>query len=447
MPLSKISQNCLWEWVHFISQNDDEPKNKESQLSEQNEFARLRDILNTAKSECENMQLHKSVQPSHPTSKGSHSRTSSRERERTRARDDDPYKSTTRSIDKYNSSGHDIKDLYERINPYDTTGKPESRVEDKPWIKRNDTTRAAEKGPEPLAISTPRNAKSAEQSLYRTPKGASIVSHQASAAGTDDNKPASLVGSSVSMVAPNQHLAMATKGVANISGRSTYENPGNLRLSNPQEIPSKGNGYSTRKMTVDHRLQAEHNRLRTTSKDAGSTVSKTKEIVEIKNRNSTELDPSKCFKPINPDDEVLNTESSGLRKHQATSSYKSYLTGSAATSLTSSHKYYPLSTTSRTYDKPYKSKYETSSYKSRYTQDARLMSDDYRNVSADSAYGSPSRSFSKMSSVTSYKGSYHKDYGLPSITSSQARYTTKPESKDSLTKVPPLFTSRHLVTA
>lgn len=288
-----------------------------------------------------------------------------------------------------------------------------------------------DKGTEPLAISTPRKAKSAVHNSRYTSYPFSQGPFSTS------EKPDRITDSSVTFatkeLVSSQPRAVGSRITDSDCELSIYQSPGNLRYSSLQQDKSL----------------PDQSKLPTTSvSSAIGAVSRTKEIVKINNRNSNELDPSKCFKPIDPNDEMISADSSTLPKPKPLSTYRSssYLTNSKPAPITATHRYYPASTAStKSYDRPYRSTYESSTYKPRYGQ-----MEDYKNVSADSAYGSPSRSLSKAPSVTSYTSPYHhRDSVLPSMLSSRTQYSTAAnhEAKDSLTKVPPLFTSQHLITA
>ena len=293
--------------------------------------------------------------------------------------------------------------------------------------------------PAPLAISTPRNAKSAEYNSR-------IHSHHKESLQSQREKTSRMA--SVEEI-QSRYSAAPVRSTEKDSMQRKQRDVGNLRSSNLQESRQKDTAYSSRSVRIDPRPPMEYSRPSLTSiSTAAPIVSKTKEVVEIKNRNSAEIDPSKSFKPINPDEEITNKTETSTSRYQPSYTSTSYAASKPYTF--SSHKYYPLSTTESTYSRPYRSKYEPSIYKSKHSlSDTKSIGDDYKNISADSAYGSPSRSFSKAPSVASYTSSYHKDYGLPSLlsTTTATRYPAADDSKESLTKVPPLFRSQHLITA
>ncbi|XP_067941301.1 uncharacterized protein [Watersipora subatra] len=273
---------------------------------------------------------------------------------------------------------------------------------------------ASQEEREPLAISTPRKVNPAEyKSLLhsgaygmRTQRSVGKYLEPLAKISTTTS------GASLSMTVPTPTLYgnMATRSEQREhSGKSMLVS----RLSNSSDattLNSKSFNINSKQPLQSQEERSVHS----------NTMSKTKEVVEIKDQNSAEIDPSKSFKPINPDDDTVpqscgSTLASGKPLH-----------------VTSTQRYYSSNSISSRYDMPFRSKYDVYSHRSKYHTD-KSPGEDYKNTSTDSAYGSPSRSFSKAPSVASYTSSYHKSHTLPSLYTNKSSSSIEP--RDSLTKL------------
>lgn len=347
---------------------------------------------------------------------------------------------------------------------------PEKPKQDRPWNRYrvlNDVPRPSE----PLANSTPRASKSAD-ALHYQPRHPESTRLSSSAERLTNYRTSSYGLSKLSVPEEKSGHQSFT--------RTKYDSPGNLKPSHMREstTPTKSANDIKRPVTV-----------------ITPPNSKTKEVVELKHRSSAELDPSKIFKPINPDND--NTTSNHVSSKSSTqhtksvpyepiSSYKpSFLSPDYRAPYSSSaykSSYQPsyqsksshshskpsyessqprakptYESSMSTYSRPYQSKHEPSStYRSKYdpAPSSYKSSYDYKNTSVDSAYGSPSRSYtSKQPSLSSYSSSYRHD-PLPSLSSKHHKYSgsgsmSSSRGNDALVKVPPLFTAQtaHLLTA
>lgn len=404
--------------------------------------------MTTAKTECESLTLHKTPR----------SRTNTAEKEYSIADSSKSLNSTRQSL----VNVRDLKDQYERLSPDYTAPKPSAvtakppRTPEKPNYERpwnryrvlNDVGKSTE----PLANSTPRASMSAD-TLHYQPR------HESTRLSTSADSRISGFKTSSHMPSMLSSTILNEKAKLLPLPRTKYDSPGNTK-SHENEPSEKHSSNNTRPVTVITPPQ-----------------SKTKEVIELKHRNSTELDPSKSFKPINPDNGVesktskTSSLSTSTAPYQPISSYKpSFLSPDYRSSYSSSAykssyqpssyqpNYQPRGKTSydstkpTSHERPYHSKYEPS-YRSKY--DSYKSSYDYKDTSVDSAYGSPSRSYtSKQPSLSSYSTSYRRD-PLMSLSTLHNKYSGSSMSNvgsranDSLNKVPPLFTAQtaHLITA
>ena len=447
--------NILLLWICFVFLKEEEKEQGfKIRFTQRDEFARLRDILTTAKSECENLTLHKTPR----------SRTNTAEKELSIAESNKSFISSRLS----SANVREIRDKYERLSPDYTTHKPAPVVAkpprtpekpnyERPW-NRYRVLNDVGKPVEPLANSTPRASKSADTLHYQPRHESTRLSTSAdsriSSFRTSTHIPPKLSSTSLSEKVPLQSLT-----------KSKYDSPGNVKSQENEKTAEKSSKSNTRPVTVITPPQ-----------------SKTKEVIELKHRNSTELDPSKSFKPINPDNggetassKPPTTTSTSSAPYQPISAYKpsflspDYRSAYSSSAYKSSYQpssyqpsYQPRGKTSyestkpSSYDRPFHSKYE-SSYRSKYDSLNSYKSGyDYKDTSVDSAYGSPSRSYaSKQPSVSSYTSSYRRE-PLPSLSSLHHKYSSSGSmsnvanrANESLNKVPPLFTAQtaHLITA
>jgi len=375
------------------------------------EFARLKDILDTAKSECQSLQLHKT----------SHSI-------RAKTANGVSTKIESASPNKYNLSG--LESGSNRKMPAARETGRTTYTADKPWSRYRAAQVNRTKCLEPLAVSTPRSTKEDSLSSHRISLPVVEAKPPEISMSKLDRTPLRL--------APSRQDLTSGYPSGQPEGRSNLDNPSNLRY---EKLPIS-------KSAVSAASTADISKVSTDAAGSRNKPAIKKEVIEIKHRNSADLDPSKAFKPINPDSGTSTVRDSG--KYQPISPYKS----SAYRDLSSQSLGYrstadrqPYAAYSRSYHtRPGVTSYEPSTYKSKYTgRHESKVAADYKNISTDSAYGSPSRSFSKISSVSSYTNPYKKDYNL--YTAPYTHSKSMPRNDNSLSEVPPLFSSRHLITA
>lgn len=334
----------------------------------------------------------------------------------------DASKYDERTTRKSSSSPIDVNDLYRTgFSDYSKTSNLEKG--EKTQNRLNNSVTNNKMLEQPLAVSTPRSHKPAQHS---TPIRAN-TEYNSSISGS---KPTSTTTGGYEPYKPKSGYSFSS---------SKYDNPNNLRQSgsNSNNLPSR----------------------QTSAQLASNTrpASKTKEVVEIKHRNSVELDPSKSFKPINPDNSSdPRLESTSTSQYRPISldigrapHYPPISIKSSTYTSSNTRPNYTSSIAPRT-SKPYTSSYEPSTYISKYGQYDSRGSEDCKNTSADSAYGSPSRSYSKLPSTSSYSKTYRSDHTLPSITS-HSKYGSSSSHHSlkysPLSKVPPLRATQQLITA
>lgn len=411
--------------------------------------------MNTAKSECENLQLHKvpRSRTSSATERG-RSRTSTAEQGNSfftdRDRSTENISSKTRDGETNKHSSFEQRNFYETATAEVRSHRSQMKNKVSSSYRHNngEPHSGLERKLEPLAISTPRKSKSANNATHQLSTQTTMLP----AASIEHSKHVPLVSSQSTSLAAIQPIPAGHKPT-----QSSRDNATSFRYDRLRDIQPEKSATQTSQQPL-----ADNARSLNSNGSSNGKSTKTKEVVEIKHRNSAELDPSKSFKPINPDNGVPKATSTS--RYQPMSSYKpsSYTSGvnptystnksypTASSTSSQYNKPYSYPSTSVQYDRPYKSKYEPSVYKSKYAPLDSKLGDDCRNTSADSAYSSPSRSYSKLPSVSSYTSSYRKNYTLPSITPTSARYSTsvpKAAEDNSLSKVPSLIAAQRLITA
>lgn len=203
-----------------------------------------------------------------------------------------------------------------------------------------------------------------------------------------------------------------------------YEKIGNVKVS------SLGSGFEkASSTTAQGKVKKSYEIYRD---DANNSPSKVKQIVEIKHRNSAELDLSKSFRPIEPasdneDEEVTNTLSG--------SSYRSTYHSSVKPGLSK----LPPSNTKYQH---YRGHYESCHHGTSYTNSNLYKSSTSysNNTSYDSAYASKSKLLSSPASTSASSSAYTR-VQLPDIPSLRNKYL-RGGYGDRISKVPALFSAK-----